>query len=182
MKKVNVDYEKMYYGFPVILVSYYDKTGTPNVTTISSSYTLKDMVALGFSSKGHAIGQIKEMSDFVINIADSRLVEAVDFCGKNSGAVCKKFESLNLTPVPSAAVNAPVIEECPVSIECTLTDVIESENYKGITNVLARIKGRLVAETYLDANGRLNVSEFDDILYIGDGVNRGYRYMKKESN
>lgn len=33
MEKIQVEYEKMYYGFPVILVSYYDKNGNPNVTT-----------------------------------------------------------------------------------------------------------------------------------------------------
>lgn len=180
MKKVKVNYEKLYYGFPVILVSYYDKDGTPNVTTITSSYTLKDMVALGFISRGYAINQIKEVSDFVINLADSKLVQEVEFCGKNSGIDCKKFESLNLTPIRSDVVNAPIIDECPLSIECTLTDVLESENYKGITNILARIKGRVVSESYLDEKGRIKTSEFNDIIYIGDGVNRRYRYIKKE--
>jgi flavin reductase (DIM6/NTAB) family NADH-FMN oxidoreductase RutF len=180
MSKIKVNYEKMYYGFPVLLVSYYDKEGNPNVTTISSSYTLKDMIALGFSSKGYAINQIKEVSDFVINIADSKLVQEIDFCGKNTGSECKKFEHLNLTHVPSTTVNAPIIQECPISIECTLTDVIESQNFSGITNILALIKGRLVDESYLDEKGRLKVSEFDNILYIGDGVNKGYKYMKSE--
>lgn len=73
MEKINVNYEKMYYGFPVILISFFDKNGLPNVTTLSSSYSLKDMVVLGFSSKGYAINQIKEVRDFVINIPDSSL-------------------------------------------------------------------------------------------------------------
>lgn len=42
MKKLRVDYRKMYYGFPVILVSFYDENGVPNVTTLSSSYSLMD--------------------------------------------------------------------------------------------------------------------------------------------
>nr|WP_314459607.1 flavin reductase family protein [uncultured Clostridium sp.] len=178
MRKVNVDYEKLYYGFPVILVSYYDTDGTPNVTTVSSSYTLKDMMALGFSSKGYALNRIREVSDFVVNVPDSSLAEAVNFCGSKTGAEYKKFESISLTPAPSKVVHAPVIEECPISIECSLTDIIESENHKGITNILAGIKGRLVSEKYLNSAGRLNVSAFDDILYIGDGDSRGFRDMK----
>ena len=178
MKKVNVNYEKLYYGFPVVLVSYYDTDGTPNVTTVSSSYTLKDMMALGFSSKGHAIKRIKEGMDFVVNIADSSMVEAVNFSGSKTGAECKKFDSIGLTPVASDAVHAPVIKECPISIECSLTDVIESGNHIGITNILAKIKGRLVAEEYLNSVGRLNVSAFDTISYIGDGDSRGFRNMK----
>lgn len=180
MEKINVNYEKLYYGFPVILVSFYDKNGVPNVTTLSSSYTLKDLVVLGFSSKGYAINQLKEVNDFVINIPESALVSEVDFCGTHSGYKCKKFDSVKLTPVKSKVVNAPIIEECPISIECTLTDVIERDSYAGITNILATIKGRLISKEYLDDKDRINPSKFDEILYIGDGVNRGYRYMKTE--
>jgi flavin reductase (DIM6/NTAB) family NADH-FMN oxidoreductase RutF len=180
MEKINVNYEKLYYGFPVILVSFYDKNGVPNVTTLSSSYTLKDMVVLGFSSKGYAINQLKNVNDFVINIPESSLVSEVDFCGANSGYKCKKFDSVKLTPVKSKVINAPIIEECPISIECTLTDVIERDTYAGITNILATIKGRLISKEYLDDNDRINPAKFDEILYIGDGVNRGYRYMKTE--
>lgn len=179
MKKIKVNYEKMYYGFPVILISYYDEKGYANVTTLSSSYTLKDMVALGFSSKGYAIKQIKEVSDFVINIPDQTLLNEIEFCGKNTGENCKKFEHLNLTPLASEKVNAPLIKECPVSIECTLTDVLESKNYTGITNILAVIKGRLIAKDYLDEEGRIKVSAFDSIMYFADGVSRDFRYLQK---
>ena len=178
MKKEDVYYDKLYYGFPIVLVSYYDTDGTPNVTTISSSYTLKDMMALGFSTKGYALNRIKEVSDSVVNVVDSSQVEAVNFCGNNTGAECKKFDSIHLTPVPSKVVNAPIIEECPISIECRLTDVIESENHMGITNILAKIKGRLVSEAYLNDSGRLNESAFDNLFYVGDGDSKGYRNMK----
>ncbi|MDF2513517.1 MAG: flavin reductase domain protein FMN-binding protein [Herbinix sp.] len=175
MDKVKVDYEKMYYGFPVILISYYDKAGNANVTTLSSSYTLKDMVMLGFSSKGYAINQIKEVSDFVINIADHNLLEEIKICGKYSGTDCNKFEKANLTPIPSEVVKAPLIAECPINIECTLADIIESSQFEGITNVLATIKGRLVSETKLDENGRMKIAELDNVLYYNDGVNRGLK-------
>ncbi|EKQ57639.1 MULTISPECIES: flavin reductase family protein [unclassified Clostridium] len=180
MDKISVNYEKMYYGFPVILISFYDKNGVPNVTTLSSSYTLKDMVVLGFSSKGYAINQIKEVKDFVINIPDSSLRKEINFCGTKSGFETKKFNDTNLTPIKSEIINAPIIEECPIAIECTLTDIIERDNYKGITNILGTIKGRLISREYLDIDDRLNFSKFDNLLYFGDGINKGYRYMKNE--
>jgi flavin reductase (DIM6/NTAB) family NADH-FMN oxidoreductase RutF len=180
MEKINVDYEKMYYGFPVILISFYDKNGVPNVTTLSSSYTLKDMVVLGFSSKGYAINQIKEVRDFVINIPDSSLRKEINFCGTKSGHEIQKFDAIKLTPVKSEIINAPIIEECPIAIECTLTDIIERDIYKDITNILGTIKGRLISKEYLDNENRLNISKFDNLLYFGDGVKKGYRYMKNE--
>lgn len=180
MKKINVNFEKMYYGFPVILISFYDKNGVPNVTTLSSSYTLKDMVMLGFSSKGYAINQIKEVRDFVINIPSSSLRNEINFCGTKSGHEIQKFDSVELTPVKSEVVNAPIIEECPISIECTLTDVIERDEFSGITNVLGVIKGRLVSKEYLDDDNRLEFSKIDNLLYFGDGVKKGYKYMTNE--
>ena len=180
MKKINVNYEKMYYGFPVILISFFDKNGLPNVTTLSSSYSLKDMVVLGFSSKGYAINQIKEVRDFVINIPDSSLRKEISFCGTKSGHEVQKFDATKLTYSKSKIVNAPIIEECPITIECTLTDVIEKDAYAGITNILGIIKGRLISKEYLDDENRLNISKFDNLLYFGDGINKGYRYIKNE--
>ena len=180
MEKINVNYEKMYYGFPVILISFYDKNGVPNVTTLSSSYTLKDMVVLGFSNTSYALNEIKDVHDFVINIPDSSLKKQINFCGTKSGYEVQKFDAANLTPAKSEIINAPIIEECPIAIECTLTDVIERDAYKGVTNVLGTIKGRLISKEYLDAENRLEFSKFDNLLYFGDGVNKGYRYMKNE--
>ncbi|MHA6528758.1 flavin reductase family protein [Paenibacillus sp. BAC0078] len=178
MDKVAVDYEKMYYGFPVILVSFYDTDGRPNVTTISSSYTLKDMVVLGFSSKGYAVNQIKAVRDFIVNVPDRSLVEAISYCGAHSGYDLNKFDNINLTHVQSQAVNAPMIRECPIAIECTLTDVIEHDEFKGITNILAKIKGRYVAKEYLNDENGLDSSKFDHVLYIGDGRQKSFRYLQ----
>lgn len=50
--------------------------------------------------------------------------------------------------------------------------------YEGVTNILGTIKGRLISNEYLNANDRLNFSKFDNLLYFGDGINKGYRYMK----
>jgi flavin reductase (DIM6/NTAB) family NADH-FMN oxidoreductase RutF len=165
----------MYYGFPVILVSFYDENGEPNVTSLSSSYSLKNMVALGLNSKGYAASQIKKSKDFVINLAHDSLLEAVTFCGSHSGYEHKKFEGSGLTPVKSEVVNAPIIKECPVSIECTLTDSIEKENYGGLTNLLGEIKGRLVANEYLDEEGRIQTDAFHNIFYFGDGKKKGFQ-------
>lgn len=182
MEKVNVNYEKLYYGFPVILVSYYDRNGHPNVTPISSSYTLKDMVVLGFNGKGYAIHEIKEVRDFVINVPDRTLEHDIDFCGTHTGFESKKFEQTKLTPVPAQLVHAPAIEECPIVLECTVTDVIEKDYFHGITNVMAKIKGRYIAKDYLDHAGRLQPSKMNHLIYIGDGKVKGYRYLEEANS
>lgn len=179
MKKTRVNFNKMYYGFPIFLISFYDENGVPNVTTLSSSYTLMDMVTLGFGRKGYAISQIKKVKDFVINIPDKKMMQQIDFCGFISGHKTKKFDFVNLTPVKSELVNAPIIEECPVSIECSLTDIIETDDFPNITNILAKIKGRVVDSSLLDEEGNLICEELNPVLYVGDGAKRAYRYTEK---
>lgn len=181
MKKTRVNFNKMYYGFPIFLISFYDENGVPNVTTLSSSYTLMDMVTLGFGRKGYALSQIKKVKDFVINIPDRKMMQQIDFCGATSGHNVKKFDLVNLTPIKSDLVNAPIIEECPVSIECSLTDIIETNDYPHITNILAKIKGRVIAESLLDEEEHLIYDELNPVLYVGDGAKRAYRYTEKNT-
>jgi flavin reductase (DIM6/NTAB) family NADH-FMN oxidoreductase RutF len=45
----------------------------------------KDMVVLGFSSKGYAVNQIKEVRDFVINVPDRSMLDAINYCGSHTG-------------------------------------------------------------------------------------------------
>lgn len=179
MNKVRVNYRKMYYGFPIFLVSFYDENGVPNISTISSSYSLMDMICLGFGSRGYAINEIKKVKDFVINVPDKTFMKEIEACGFNTGSQCKKFELTNLTPVKSDIVNAPIIKECPISIECTLTDVIERDYFRGITNILAKIKGRCIAPELLDEENHLNYSEINPVLYVGDDANKVYRYVEE---
>jgi flavin reductase (DIM6/NTAB) family NADH-FMN oxidoreductase RutF len=179
MKKIRVNFKKMYYGFPVILISYFDENGVPNVTTLSSSYTLGNMVLLGFGSKSYAVNNIKKVKDFVINIPDRSLMKEIDFCGYSTGRNCKKFDFTNLTPVKSDKINAPTIAECPISIECTLTDIVENENFPNITNVLAEIKGRIISENLLSHDQQLDYASVDTVLYVGDDKNKMYRYTDK---
>lgn len=180
MEKTRVHYKKMYYGFPVFLVSFYDEHGVPNITTLSSSFTLRDMMCIGAGSKSYAINQIKKVKDFVVNIPDESMMREIDICGSVTGAEHEKFSMAGLTPRKSDLVNAPVIEECPIAIECSLVDVIENENFTGLTTLLGAIKGRLVATHLLDQEEHMLVSQVDPVLYLGDDAQRVYRYIEKE--
>ena len=48
----------------------------------------------------------------------------MDFCGVRSGKNTDKFSVCNLTPSLSSKILAPIIKECPLSLECKVTDVV----------------------------------------------------------
>jgi flavin reductase (DIM6/NTAB) family NADH-FMN oxidoreductase RutF len=179
MQKIKVNYEKLNYGFPIVLASYYDEKGMPNITTISSTISLRDMLCLGFGRNDYALDQIKKIKDFVINVPDRNFMKEIDFCGHTSGAEYNKFDLTGLTPVKSDNVNAPHIKEMPISIECTFKDTIEKDYFEKYTLVLAKIKGRYISSDLLDSDAQLLYSGLDPVLYVGNGNRGAYRYSEK---
>jgi flavin reductase (DIM6/NTAB) family NADH-FMN oxidoreductase RutF len=60
----------------------------------------------------------------VINLTTEALAFQTDWCGVKSGRDFNKFDAMKLTPGKALVVSAPIIEECPVHIECRVTQVI----------------------------------------------------------
>jgi flavin reductase (DIM6/NTAB) family NADH-FMN oxidoreductase RutF len=62
--------------------------------------------------------------EFVINLTTKDMAFATDWVGVKSGKDFNKFEEMKLTPGKAKVVNAPIIEESPVCIECRVREVI----------------------------------------------------------
>lgn len=180
MSKQNVDYKKMYYGFPIYLVSYYDENGKPNISTMSSSFSLGDIVVLGFGKNSYALKSIREMKQFVINIPNRDMMKEIEIAGSFSGRNYNKFDLCNLIPKKSEKINAPMIEECQIAIECVADQIIEAPNNPNYIIVYASIMGRIIDEKLLHQSGDLNAPLLDPVIYMGDDKMRYYRYLDPE--
>ena len=95
---------------------------------------------------------LKKNGEFAINLTPSSLVSACDWCGIHTGRKVDKFKKWNLTKVPAANISVPLIDECPLSLECKVFDVIELGTHHMF---LADIVGVTVNEDLLDRDGRL---------------------------
>lgn len=67
---------------------------------------------------------LKEKKEFVINLTPSSLAKKADWCGTYTGRKVDKFEKCSFTKEKATKVDAPMIGECPISIECRVTDII----------------------------------------------------------
>ncbi|MDE5937264.1 MAG: flavin reductase family protein, partial [Ruminococcus sp.] len=99
---------------------------------------------------------IEETGEFVINLTTSAMVKQVDFCGVKSGKDIDKFASCGFHAVPAGKISVPLIDECPVSLECR---VAESRLLGSHTMFLAEIIGIDADEKYIDSKGRLNLQQ-----------------------
>lgn len=104
---------------------------------------------------------------FTVSAADVEHVIACDYVGLVSGNTePKKMEKAGFTTTKSAFVNAPIINELPVTLECELVDVIDQSKYLG------RIKNVSVDESVLGEDGEISPERFQPITY--DTVHHGY--------
>jgi len=112
---------------PVYLVSA-EYEGKRNIITIgmfaffSGNPTL---VGVGIAPSRYSYDLIRKSGEYVVNAVDEKLMEATRICGEKSGREVDKFEMAKLTPEKGIKVNAPLIKESPVSIECKIVKEVE---------------------------------------------------------
>ena len=72
----------------------------------------------------HSYGMLKEKGEFVINLPSASLARKVDYAGIYTGAKVDKFAKCGFTKVESREVSAPTIGECPIALECKITEIL----------------------------------------------------------
>lgn len=173
--KVDIETTKLYYGFPVYLIGYKDKNFGYNITTGSSSYSLGDMLVMGVSSRSNACQQIKTYKQFTLNLVTEEMGLETDQAGWVS-----RRDKLSLTGLDyqiSEKIDAPLITQSPLSIECQVETIAEFGSY---TNFTARILGRQLENSLL-TDHYLQNDKLLPLLYTGDGRKRTYRYMTEQT-
>ena len=142
---------------PAVLVSC-GSADKPNLITVAwtgITNTVPPKTYISVRPGRHSYGLIKESGEFVINLPSSALARAVDFCGMYTGRKVDKFAKADLTPTPSEEVAVPSVKECPISLECRVTDTVMLGSHEMF---LADILCVNVDETCIDKNGRLDIA------------------------
>ncbi len=111
----------------------------------------------------HSYEMLKESREFVINLAPASLSVAVDFCGIYTGAKLDKFEKCALTERESREVAAPTIAECPIALECRVSDIIPMGTHDVF---MADIVSVSVDESIVDKNGKIRYDKADLLAYV----------------
>lgn len=112
---------------PVVMVSCGSTPDEYNIITIAWAGTINSdppMCSISVRPERHSYDIIKREGSFVINLVNKELTPFADWCGVRSGKKYNKFMETGLTPVRASKVNAPMIEESPVNLECKVTQII----------------------------------------------------------
>ena len=170
MKK-NLGVVPAVYPMPVLMVAAYDENGKVNVMNAAwGMICAPDKVAL-FIDEGHKTTQnLLKTKAFTVAIADKAHMDVADFFGIATGnKMADKFERTGYHAVKSEFVNAPIVEEFPVVMECELAEVINTENMYAI---VGKIINTAAEESVLNEKGNVEPSKIQALIF--DQFQHGY--------
>ena len=156
------------YPMPVLIVGTYDENGTPNAMNAAwGGIYDTNLVMVCLADDHKTTENIKKTGAFTISFATSDTVIPCDYVGiVSANDVPNKFEKAGFHATKSEFVNAPIIDELKMSVECKLLKFNEDGICIGeIVNISAD-------ETILDKNGKIDAKKLDPIIY--DSVSHAY--------
>ena len=157
------------YPMPVFILAAYDENGVPCAMNAAwGGMHESDEIAMCISAGHKTTKNILATGAFTVSMADADHVVECDYVGVESGnKVPDKFEKAGFHAVKSEFVNAPLIEELPMALECKL------ESYDPETDCLiGKIINVCADEKILDENGKIDPAKLRPITY--DPMNHKY--------
>lgn len=118
----------MIYPLPAALIGCGSSPEDYNIFTVSWVGTICTDPAMCYISvrpSRHSYEIIKRNMEFTINLTTEKIAEATDWCGVRSGKDYNKFKETGLTPLKGNMVDAPTIEQSPLSIECRVKEIVK---------------------------------------------------------
>lgn len=169
MKK-DLGVQQAVYPMPVLMIATYDENGKVDVMNAAwGQIAAPDKIALFIGEAHKTTKNIRKTRAFTVALADQPHMKEADFFGIASGNTMEdKFERSGLHAVKSSRVNAPIIEEFPVVMECELDDIVDSS----IHAVVGKIVNVAAEEDVLDENGKVDPAKIRAIMF--DNFRSGY--------
>ena len=158
------------FPMPVLLISTFNEDGTVDVMNAAwGTMQERGMVALNLTETHKTVENIKARKGFVVHLADAKHVAEADWFGVVSGRKDPdKFAKSGLTYVKSDLVDAPIINELPVAIEC---EFVEYQNGNTGIGVIGKVLRTSVEEANLK-DGQVDIDSLEAIAF--DPYTHGY--------
>lgn len=167
----NFGVKPWFYPLPVLIVGSYDENGQADAMNAAwDGLYDANLVELCLSSGHKTTKNIKATGAFTISFADAKNVAKCDYVGiVSANNTPDKMEKAGFTVTKSSFVNAPIIEELPMTLECRLKKVTEEGN------IIGEIVNISVDDSILDENGQIDVDKLQPIAF--DPVKNDYRVI-----
>ena len=158
------------FPMPVLMIATYNEDGSVNVMNAAwGTMQARDTVALSLTESHKTVQNIKTRGAFTISITDASHITEADYFGVESGnRIPDKFARSGLTATKAESVDAPVINEFPICLEC---EFIEYQSNKYGCGVIGKVVNVTADEKVME-QGKINMSLVNAIAF--DPYTHGY--------
>ena len=166
----NIKITEGIFPMPVLMIATYNDDGTVDVMNAAwGTMQERDHVVLNLTESHKTVKNIKKRKAFTVSVADSKHVVEADYFGVVSANNTKnKFENSGLTASKSQNVDAPIINEFPLCLEC---EFVEYQDDKYGCGVIGKVVNVTADERVL-VNGKVDIDKVDAIAF--DPYTHGY--------
>lgn len=171
--KVDIGTNTPLYPAPDLIVATYDSAGKANAMAAAWGgvcASTPPTIAVSIRRERHTYHAIEERKAFTVNIPSERFVAEADLFGTVSGSSVDKFALTGLTATRGIHVDAPTIEEFPISMECKLVQTVEIGSH---IQFIGEVVACLVDESCMDQQGRPDPNIVKPIIFM-PGYSRYY--------
>ena len=170
----NFGAKAMCYPMPVFIIGTYNADGTPNAMNAAWGGISEETEITICVDSGHKTAQnLLERKAFTVSMATAKYLTACDYVGIVSGnKVPDKFARAGFHATKSPFVDAPLIEELPMALECEVISYDEET-----CRLVGRIVNVCADESVLGENGKVDPAKLQPITY--DPMNHHYLVLGK---
>lgn len=160
----------MIYPLPAALVTCGSCEEEYNIITVAWVGTIctnPPMCYISVRPERHSYPILKKNMEFVINLTTKDMAFATDWCGVRSGKDYNKFQKMKLTPGKAAMVQAPLIEESPLCIECRVKEIVALGSHHMFIADVVNVKAD---DKYLNSEtGKFELAQSNLLVYAHGG-------------
>ena len=166
MGKILIGPQLLIYPMPVVLVGA-KIDNKPNFMAVAWCGIANDeppMVSVAIRPLRYTYRGIEQNSTFSVNVPSIDMVKETDYCGIESGSKVNKAEVCNFKVFYGKLSNAPLIEECPINLECKVMHTLHLGTH---SLFIGQVEETHISKTCL-TNGKPDVSKFNAFVYTSD--------------
>ena len=120
------------------------------------------MVGVSIRPSRYSYQLIKDTKEFVVNIPPTKFIQETDYCGVVSGKDVNKFTETKFTPEKADKIQVPMIQECPVNLECVLKNTIPLGAHDLFLGEIVQVH---IDQKVLNEKGNIDFTKADPFVY-----------------
>jgi flavin reductase (DIM6/NTAB) family NADH-FMN oxidoreductase RutF len=146
---------------PKVLVSCRGRDGKNNALAVAYCGNCSfdpPMVMVGIVPSRYSHHLIKETGCFVVNLVPKRMKETFNYLGSHSGRDEDKLEKIGVNLAEAVKINAPILADFPVNIECKVVDSVMTGSHEMF---IGKVEYVHINQEYLNEQGNIEFSRID---------------------